>query len=94
MKRPLAWTAVVFVMVLALLQIWDASAFRQSPIVEEMDGSKQLAGYVQDDEITICATIKDFSYNTQYEQIATELILKEVQILPQNEENSKDKIEI
>lgn len=93
MKRPLAWTAVVFVMVLALLQIWDASAFKQSPIVEEMDGSKQLAGYVQDDEITICATIKDYSYNTQYEQITTELILKEVQILPQNEENSKDKID-
>lgn len=92
MKRPLAYTAVVFVMVLTLLQIWDASVFRQSPIVEETDGSKHLFGYVQDDEITICGTIKDYSYNTQYEQITTELILKEVQILPQNEENSKDKI--
>lgn len=92
MKRPLACTAVVFVMVLALLQIWDASAFRQSPIAKDADGVKQLFGYVQDDEITICAAIKDYSYNTQYEQITTELILKEVQILPQNEENSKDKI--
>ncbi len=92
MKRPLACTAIVFVMVLALLQIRDASAFRQSPIVEETDGFKQLFGYVQDDEITIYGTIKDYSYNTQYEQITTELILKEVQIIPQNEENSKDKI--
>lgn len=92
MKRPLAYTAVVFVMVLALLQIWDASAFRQSPIAQNAVGVKRLLGYVQDDEITICGTIKDYSYNTQYEQITTELILKEVLVLPQNEENSKDKI--
>lgn len=90
MKRPLAYTSVVFVMVLLLLQIRDVSVFRQNPVSSTEDGQKTLLGYLQDDRITICGTITDYSVSNQYEQITTELILKDIQILPLYEDNSKE----
>lgn len=91
MKRPLAYFSVVFVSVLFLLQCWNVSIIRQNPIEILTDGEKALSGLQQDDIIQICGTVKDYSYNNQYGQITTELILKDIQILPHNEDYSKEK---
>lgn len=91
MKRPLAYFSVVFASVLFMLQLWNPSFGRRHP-VELSDGrAKSLVGYEQDDSICLRGTVKDYSYNNQYGQITTELILKEVQIYPQNEDHSKEK---
>lgn len=91
MKRPLAYFSVVFASVLFVLQLWAPSFGRRNP-VELSDGRvKLLVGYEQDDSICLRGTVKDYSYNNQYGQITTELILKEVQIIPQNEDKSKEK---
>ena len=81
MKRPIACTAFVLAVVLCILQIWDMSIFGQSPVKSYADGTKSVCGFLQEEQIKICGTIKDYSYN-QYERITTELILKDVQILP------------
>lgn len=93
MKRPLACFSVVFAGVLFVLQLWSPDVFERNPIKIENEGSrhKNLDGYEQDDFVCICGTVNDYSYNNLYGQITTELILKEVQILPQNEEHSKEK---
>lgn len=91
MKRPLALFCVVFAGILFVLQVWNPSLFRRSPIELTEDGIYSLGNYEQDDSILLCGTVKDYSYNNQYGQITTELILKEVQIIPQNEDNSKEK---
>jgi len=90
MKRPLAWFVVVFVMILFLLQIWSGTLSAKSPVMVSDSGEKSLSGYVQGDQIMVYGTVKDYSYNNQFGQISTELILKNIQILPNNMEDSNE----
>ena len=91
MKRPFAWFSVMFVTILFLLQIWNGAICVNNPVTILDSGEKSLSGYVQGDQIQICGTVKDYSYNNQYGQISTELILKNIQILPYNKEGSNEK---
>ncbi len=91
MKRPLAYFSVVFASVLFVLQLGNPSFGRRTP-VELSDGKeKSLVFYEQDDSVCLRGTVKDYSYNNQYGQITTELILKEVQIISPNGDHSKEK---
>ncbi len=92
MRRPLACTSLVFVMVLFLLHIGNAIGIIKEPIACTADQLSILAPYGQDDVIVICGKIADYSIDDKYGQTNTELNLKNIQIMPRYEAGTKDNI--
>lgn len=92
MRRPLACTSLVFVMVLFLLQVGNAIGMIKGPVTYTADGLSVLAPYGQGDTVVICGKIADYSIDTKYGQITTELILKDIQIMPHHEGITKDNL--
>ncbi len=90
MKRPLAYTALVFVMVLFMLQSEDRIGVFSDPVAGVSDKLQNLYGYNQDDTIVVCGEISDYSIDEKYGQTTTELILKNIQILPPSEDTTKE----
>jgi len=90
MKRPLAYTALVFVVVLFLLQMGEKIGVFKDPVAGVSDELHNLYGYNQGDTIMLCGEISDYSIEEKYGQITTELILKKIQILPPSEDITKD----
>lgn len=82
MKRPLACTALVFVLVLFVFQTAKTTVLLDAPIVGDAEQSDALAGYGQGDTVVVCGKITDYSTGVKYEQTTTELSLKNIQILP------------
>ena len=89
-KRPLALFSVVFVMILVFLMSFHNSVFLRNPVESSGDGRKQIAGFLQDDVVTVYGNISNYSYQDQYGQTTTEVILKDVHILLPLEEQSLD----
>ena len=89
MKRPLACTSLVFVMVLLMMQIGNITVVRQSPIKTFADGQMHILGHQQGDTVVVCGTVSDYSFENQYGKTTTEIILKDIQILPPSEDKSK-----
>lgn len=92
MRRPLAITSLVFVMVLFLLQMGNTIGIIKNPIVYRTDGLSTLNSYRQGDMVTVCGKIADYSMDAKNGQTTTELNLKNVQIIPHYEDYSKDNI--
>ncbi len=90
MKRPLAITALVFVVVLFLFQKEQKDSIFSDRMAETPDGTYSLYGYNQGEPIVVCGEISDYSMDKKYGQTTTELILKKVQILPPGEVITKD----
>lgn len=88
-KRPLAMSAVVFVIVLAFLSLWNDSVFSRNPVKSDASGKDRIEGFLQDDVIRVYGVVSDYDYNEQYGQTTTELILSDVHILLSN--NTKEK---
>ena len=88
MKRPLTWLMVVFIWILFFLQKWNESLFQNSTVNSTADGASCLYGYLQDDWVMMYGTITDYSFHNQYEQLTTELILKNVYLVLTNQNNS------
>lgn len=81
MKRPLAFFSVVFIILLFFSYRVNESVITCSPIKSTPEGKKELYGCLQDDTVTLCGTIEDYSYKSNYNQITTELRLKQVAFL-------------
>lgn len=92
MRRPLACTSLVFVMVLFLLQSLGAIGLIKEPVAHEMDERDILPSFLQENTIIVCGQVADYSTDDQYGQTTTELNLKNIHILPHNEELTKEKI--
>ena len=90
MKRPLAYTALVFVIVLFLLQIGEKIGVFNEPVAGVSDELRNLYDYNQGDTIVVCGEISDYSIEEKYGRTTTELILKNIQILPQSEDITKE----
>ena len=91
MRRPLACTVFVFVMVLFLFQTVKTTVLSTEPIVRNAEQINILSGYGQGDTVVVCGRITDYSTDLQYGQTTTELILKNIQILPHSEAFTKEK---
>lgn len=89
MKRPLACTSLVFVMVLLMMQIRNIAIIGQSPIENLADGQMHVFGNRQGDTIAVCGIVSDYSFENQYGKTNTEIVLKDIQILPLSEDKSK-----
>ena len=92
MRRPLACTSLVFVMVLFLLQSLGAMGLIKEPVAHEMDERDILPSFPQENTIIVCGQVADYSTDDQYGQTTTELNLKNIHVLPHNEELTKEKI--
>lgn len=90
MRRPLACTSLVFVMVLFLIQTGNAIGVINEPIVQRPGGLSVLSSFAHNDTVIVCGQIADYSTDAKYGQTTTELNLKNIQILPHNEEHSKE----
>ena len=88
-KRPLAMSAVVFVMVLLVLFFKNDSIFWRNPVKNNVTVGKQMAGFLQDDAINVYGVVLDYDYNTQYGQTTTELYLSDVHIFVPSHTNVK-----
>jgi hypothetical protein len=91
MKRPLACTSLVFVMVLFLLQKMGAIGLIKEPVAHEFCSQNDLFLYEQGDTVIICGQIADYSVDDKYGKTTTELNLRNIQILPHKEALTKDK---
>ncbi len=91
MRRPLACTSLVFVLVLFLLQSLGAIGLIREPVAHRLNTRSVMASYGQEDTVIICGQIADYSTDDKYGQTTTELNLKNIQILPHKEELTKDK---
>lgn len=80
-KRPLALSAVVFVILLSAFLVWNNSLLGRDPVKNDATGEKQIVGFSQDDTIWIYGVVSEYDYNDQYGRITTELILADVHIL-------------
>lgn len=89
-KRPLAFFSVVFILILFFLQMTDETILKRDPVSSTATGEKSLAGYLQDDRITVYGVVSDYTYKNSYDQITTELILKDVHILDSNDLSAKE----
>ena len=89
MRRPLACTSLVFVMVLLLLHTGNRLEVINAPVSYRPEGIGALSSYRQGDTVIVCGQIADYSADDKYGQTTTELILKNIHILPFNEEKSK-----
>ncbi len=92
MRRPLAITSLVFVMVLFLLQMGNTFGIIKKPIVYRADELSVLNPYRQGDTVVVCGRIADYSINAKNGKTTTELNLKNIQIMPRHEDNTKDNI--
>ena len=92
MRRPLAITSFVFVMVLFLLQMGNTIGIIKETIVYRTDGLSALSLFRQHDAIIVCGQIADYSTDTKNGQTTTELNLKNIQIMPRHEDYTKDNI--
>lgn len=88
-KRPLALSAVVFVMVLAFLYMVNDSIFWRNPVKSNGAGEKQLDCFLQDDAIKLYGVVSDYDYREQYGKTTTELYLADVHILAATHTNDK-----
>jgi len=79
MKRPLACTSLVFVLVLFLIQMLETTAII-SPVVSRTEGISALSSYKQGDAITLTGMVSDYSIRMKNGQNTTELSLKNIQI--------------
>ena len=91
MKRPLACTSLVFVMVLFLLQSFGAGGLIREPVAPGLSKRSVMASFGQGDTVIICGQIADYSTDDKYGKTTTELNLKNIQILPHKEALTKDK---
>ena len=91
MRRPLACTAFVFVMVLFLFQTVKTGVLPTEPILRNAEQISILSGYGQGDTVVVCGKVTDYSTELQYGQTTTELSLKNIQILPHGEAFTKEK---
>ena len=80
-KRPLALSAVVFIMVLGFLYMVNDSIFWRNPVKSNAAGEKQLDCFLQDDAIRLYGVVSDYDYREQYGKTTTELYLADVHIL-------------
>ena len=90
MKRPLACTSLVFVMVLFLLQKMGAIGLIKEPVAPRLSKRSVMASFGQGDTVIICGQIADYSTDDKYGKTTTELNLKNIQILPHKEALTKD----
>ena len=88
-KRPLAMSAVVFVIVLFILFFENDSIFWRNPVKSNANGEKQIAGFLQDDAINVYGLVSDYDYKNKYGQTTTELYLSDVHILVPTHTNDK-----
>ncbi len=91
-KRPLALSAVVFVLILSVFLLWNDTLFWRDPVKSNVHGEKQIAGFSQDDTIQVYGVISDYDYNDRYGQTTTEIILTDVHILTSHNTNDKSYI--
>lgn len=91
MRRPLACTSLVFVMVLFLLRMENSAGMTDRTVVSRAEQINVLSSYGQGDTITVCGKVADYSLDEEYGQTTTELELKNIQILPRSEAAAKDK---
>ena len=85
MRRPLACTALMFVVVLLVLELGNATGIVKNPVVGTADKLPVLDGYEQGEGIIVCGKITDYSQSERYGQTTTELNLNTIQIMPRNE---------
>ncbi len=88
-KRPLALSAVVFVLILSVFLLGNDTLFWRDPVKSNVHGEKQIAGFSQDDTIQVYGVISDYDYNDRYGQTTTEIILTDVHILTSHNTNDK-----
>lgn len=88
-KRPLAVSALVFILILCTFLIGDDSLLRRNPVKSNADGEKQIAGFLQGDVIQVYGVISDYEYNDRYGQITTEVTVTDVHILAPDLTNDK-----
>ena len=62
------------------------------PIVYRADELSVLNPYRQGDTVVVCGRIADYSINAKNGKTTTELNLKNIQIMPRHEDNTKDNI--
>jgi len=91
MRRPLAFTACVFVVVLFFVQVLQACDLIGGPDIRGSGNIEFFSGYGQGDTAIICGKITDYSAEEKYGQMTTELSLKDIHIMPYTEAFTKDK---
>ena len=79
MKRPLACTSLVFVVVLFLLQFLELTGITL-PVAGRADSIDMVCTYEQGDTIKVTGKVADYTIRTKNEQNTTELSLKNFQI--------------
>ena len=90
MRRLLACTSLVFVIVLFFLHSFGAGGLIREPVAPGLSKRSVKASFVQGDTVIICGQIADYSAEDQYGQTTTELNLKNIHILPHNEGLTKE----